>query len=137
MFIIFGVQRKVTRLATVLALCAFCHTPAAQVVIKVRTFFSLFFIPIIPMGTKYRATCTLCGQTSEITAEEAEQAQHAQAMHQGAQQVPQAPPVVAGGSGPGWAAPPAAPQVQQPPASLPPFNPYPSQGAPPTGPAAN
>jgi hypothetical protein len=133
MFIIFGVQRKVARMATVLALCGFCHTPAAQVVTRVRSFFALFFIPVIPMGTKYRATCTMCGQTSEITPEEADQAVQAQALHQAANWAPAgsgppASPVT--GTSPIWAPPPGPP-----PAPMPPYNP--SSGAPPTGPTSN
>ncbi len=88
MFIIFGISRKVARVATVFALCAFCHTPAAQVVTRVRSSVALFFIPLIPLSTKYRTTCTLCGTTSEVSAEEADQAVRAVARHQ----APAAPP---------------------------------------------
>jgi len=103
--IIFGISRKVARLATVFALCAFCHTPAAQVVTRVRSYFALFFIPIIPLGTKHRTTCTLCGNTSEISAEEGEQAVQAAAQHQAA-----TPPGAPGAVGsPGWAPPAPSP----------------------------
>jgi len=120
-FIIFGISRKVARMATVFALCAFCHTPAAQVVTRVRSHFSLFFIPIIPMGTQYRATCTLCGTTSEISAEEAEQAVRAATLHQAAVQAPGAP------SAPGWA-PPAPPPFQAPAGQPPTLPPAPGAG---------
>ena len=73
MLIIFGIRRKAYRLATVFALCRLCGSPAAQVVSRVRTFFSLFFVPIIPMGSTYRSTCSLCGRTVKITKEEADQ----------------------------------------------------------------
>jgi hypothetical protein len=69
---IFGIKRKGLRLGTVLALCSQCRTPAAQVVNRVRTFISVFFIPIIPIGTKYRTTCTMCGVTSTVSREVAE-----------------------------------------------------------------
>jgi hypothetical protein len=70
--IIFGLKRKAHRLATIFALCLACQTPAAQVLIRVRTFFSLFFIPVIPLGTKYRSTCTMCGASTVVSAEYAD-----------------------------------------------------------------
>jgi predicted nucleic acid-binding protein len=73
MLIIFGIRRKAYRLATVFAVCSLCHTPAAQAVARVRTFFSLFFIPLIPLTSRYRMTCTMCGQSVSITAADASQ----------------------------------------------------------------
>jgi hypothetical protein len=70
--IIFGLKRKAHRLATIFALCLACQTPAAQVLISVRTFFSLFFVPVIPVGTKYRTTCTMCGTSTVVSAEYAD-----------------------------------------------------------------
>jgi hypothetical protein len=72
-FFIFGIRRKATRLATVFAVCALCHTPAAQAVTRVRTFFTLFFVPLIPLGSSYRTTCTFCGRSVKITREAADQ----------------------------------------------------------------
>jgi hypothetical protein len=71
--IIFGIKRKAYRLATVFAVCGLCHTPAAQAVARVRTFFSLFFIPVVPLTSQYRTTCTMCGQSVKITNEHADQ----------------------------------------------------------------
>jgi hypothetical protein len=70
--IIFGIKRKAYRLATVFAMCGICQTPAAQVVSRVRTFFSLFFIPIVPVSSSYRSTCTMCGGSVKITKEAAQ-----------------------------------------------------------------
>ena len=72
MFFIFGIRRKASRLATVFAVCALCNTPAAQAVTRVRTFFTLFFVPLIPLGSKYRTTCTFCGQSVKITKDSAD-----------------------------------------------------------------
>jgi hypothetical protein len=66
MFVIFGIKRMKRRLATMLALCGQCSTPAAQVIVKTSTWFSLFFIPVIPLGSKYISTCTLCGGSVKI-----------------------------------------------------------------------
>lgn len=67
MFFIFGIRRRASRLATVFAVCSLCHTPAAQAVTRVRTFFTLFFVPLIPLGSRYRTTCTFCGRSVKIT----------------------------------------------------------------------
>ncbi|HXQ62737.1 MAG TPA: zinc-ribbon domain-containing protein [Acidimicrobiales bacterium] len=66
MFLIFGIKRLKRRLATVFAMCGRCRTPAAQVVVRVGTWFSLFFIPVVPLGTRYISTCTLCGESVRI-----------------------------------------------------------------------
>jgi len=66
MFIIFGIKRMVRRLATMLAICRTCGTPAAQVIIRRSTWFSLFFIPVVPLGSKYSSTCTLCGTSMKL-----------------------------------------------------------------------
>jgi len=72
MLIIFGFRRKVARLAVVFSMCGFCHTPAAHPVTRIRRYFTLFFIPLIPVGTKYTTTCTLCGRSALITKETAD-----------------------------------------------------------------
>ncbi len=71
MFLIFGIKRIRRRLATVLAMCGRCSTPAAQVVVRVGTWFSLFFIPLIPLRSKYVSTCTLCGESVKIDKDQA------------------------------------------------------------------
>jgi hypothetical protein len=73
MFLVFGIKRMKKRLATMLALCGQCGSPAAQVVIRVSTWFSLFFIPVIPLGSKYSSTCTLCGKSVKLDKEQAMQ----------------------------------------------------------------
>jgi hypothetical protein len=71
MLIIFGIKRIVHRLATVFAMCGQCGSPAAQVVARRSTWFSLFFIPVVPLGSKYFSTCTLCGVATALQKEHA------------------------------------------------------------------
>ena len=86
MLLIFGVRRRGDRMVNVFAMCGICHTPAAQAVTRVRTFFTFFFIPLIPLGSKFRSTCTLCGGTISLTKEQAEAAvASAQQAHEQAQ----------------------------------------------------
>jgi zinc-ribbon family len=71
MFLIFGIKRMVRRLGTVFAMCGHCHSPAAQVIVRRSTWLSLFFIPVIPLGSKYISTCTLCGSSTRIEKDQA------------------------------------------------------------------
>jgi hypothetical protein len=72
MIILFGLRRKATRMGTIFMMCAQCQTPAAQALTRIRNWFTLFFIPVIPLGTKYHTTCTLCGRSTQITKEAAD-----------------------------------------------------------------
>lgn len=89
MFLIFGIKRMARRLGTVFALCGLCRTPAAQVIGRRSTWFSLFFIPVIPLGTKYFSTCTLCGGSVKLTKDQA-----MDMMAAAAHQAPAPPPTV-------------------------------------------
>jgi zinc ribbon protein len=85
MIILFGFRRKSSRLATIFVMCAHCHTPAAHALTRSRRFFTLFFIPVIPLGTKYFTTCTMCGHVTQITKEGADQYLASVAQASGAQ----------------------------------------------------
>jgi hypothetical protein len=101
--LIFGVRRRGYRMVNVFALCGVCHAPAAQAVARIRTYFTFFFIPLIPLGSTYRSTCTLCGATISLTKEQAgiavESARHARAETQ-AGAGPSAPAAAFGSSPP-------------------------------------
>ena len=71
MLVIFGVKRMVRRLATVFAMCSRCGSPAAQVIARRTTWFSLFFIPVIPLGSTYSSTCTFCGVATRLDKDQA------------------------------------------------------------------
>src|SRR5580700_8692298 len=72
MIILFGIRRRVVRLATIFVMCGYCHTPAAHALTRGRRYFTLFFVPVIPLSTKYYTTCTLCGRATHITKEGAD-----------------------------------------------------------------
>src|SRR5579863_10254162 len=73
MIIIFGVRRMRKRLGAVLLMCRQCQRPCAHPIVQIKTWFSLFFIPIIPMGTKFFTVCTFCSATTPIDRAQAEQ----------------------------------------------------------------
>jgi zinc-ribbon family len=87
MLIIFGMRSRVKNLGTLLLVCRRCNTPAANRVMRVERWFTLFFIPIIPVSKKYRLTCTFCGGVTSISKEDALQfeaaAQQGQTLGQG------------------------------------------------------
>ncbi|MDD7965943.1 zinc-ribbon domain-containing protein [Actinomycetospora lemnae] len=75
--LIFGTRRTVTQLAMVVLTCVNCHRSAANAVIKAVTKFTLFFIPLFPIRTRYATQCTACGFLMWIDKGQAEQLRQA------------------------------------------------------------
>jgi hypothetical protein len=71
MLLIWGFRSTVAHLATLMLTCGACRTPAAHHVRRMRRWFTLFFIPVIPYKTVYFTTCTYCGVDLKLTQEEA------------------------------------------------------------------
>lgn len=60
--IIFGWRTRVTVLFTGMWQCPVCHAPRVYRCVSLRRWFTLFFIPTIPLGKPTRhAECTTCG----------------------------------------------------------------------------
>ncbi|WP_433783896.1 zinc-ribbon domain-containing protein [Actinomycetospora sp. CA-101289] len=74
--IIFGTRRTVAQLAMVVLTCANCRRTAANAVLKAVTKFTLFFIPLFPVRTRYATQCTACGFHQWIEKGQAEQLRH-------------------------------------------------------------
>lgn len=53
--------------------CSYCNTTTIWQLCIVRTWFTLFFIPIIPYRTKYCIACPNCGSYMELTKEKFEE----------------------------------------------------------------
>ncbi len=99
MIIIFGFRRMLARLGTVFVMCGSCSTPAALALVRTRRWFTLFFVPVIPLGTKYFTTCALCGRATQITKEGADHyvaSAREQAAASSGMAAPNPPPVAAG-----------------------------------------
>jgi hypothetical protein len=69
--VIFGFRTKVFVLAVLTWLCARCGNQAAHPLHRSVTKFTLFFIPLFPVKTKYTMQCTFCGATSRLSKDEA------------------------------------------------------------------
>ncbi|GGL89705.1 MULTISPECIES: zinc-ribbon domain-containing protein [Micromonospora] len=74
MFFIFGLRTKVHRSGVVTAVCRYCGKQAAQVVTRHSTRFTLFFVPLIPIRTRFVRQCTFCGAEDVISRDEASRA---------------------------------------------------------------
>ncbi len=83
--IIFGSRVYTRVIATLMLVCQRCGNPAAHRVQERITRFTLFFIPLFPIGSRRFLTCTFCGTTTPISKELANQYA---AQAQGPQQQP-------------------------------------------------
>ncbi|TDB75857.1 zinc-ribbon domain-containing protein [Micromonospora sp. KC723] len=71
MFFIFGLRTSVSRSGVASAVCRNCGNLAAQVITRRSTKFTLFFIPLIPVRTRYVQQCSFCGAEYAISSGEA------------------------------------------------------------------
>jgi hypothetical protein len=94
MLVVWGWRRYVQTLAMITLVCSSCQRPAAHAVRRMVTKFTLFWIPLFPVGSKYSLQCTFCGGQARVNKEQADQlvaqAQMSNAQPQG-QYPPQAP----------------------------------------------
>jgi hypothetical protein len=71
--IIFGTKGYLYQLAILTLVCGQCGNPSAHTLRKRVTKFTLFFVPLFPISTKYATQCTFCGAEQKVTKEQAEQ----------------------------------------------------------------
>jgi hypothetical protein len=73
--IIFGTKGYLYQLAILTLVCGQCANPAAHTLRKRVTKFTLFFVPLFPISTKYLTQCTFCGAEQKVTKEQADHLQ--------------------------------------------------------------
>ncbi|MEU9651642.1 zinc-ribbon domain-containing protein [Streptomyces sp. NPDC048110] len=73
--IIFGTKGYLYQLAILTLVCGRCGNPSAHALRKRVTKFTLFFVPLFPVSTKYATQCTFCGAEQQVTREQAERFQ--------------------------------------------------------------
>ncbi len=73
MFFLFGTRRKAKMLGQMERRCAKFTRPTVHSAIESRQWFTLFFIPIIPLGSNYAVRCNLCGLAQKASPELKEQ----------------------------------------------------------------
>ena len=69
--VIFGVRTKVFLLTMLTLVCPRCGNPAAHPLHKAVTKFTLFFIPLFPIKTRYSTQCTFCGLANRLPKDQA------------------------------------------------------------------
>jgi hypothetical protein len=72
--LIIGLSTRDFLMVTLAFLCERCHQHGAHQLLRRVRRFSVFFIPLIPLGTRYLDVCTVCGRTLEVPRAMAEQA---------------------------------------------------------------
>jgi len=72
--LIFGFGVREHLLSTLVFVCEVCGNNAPHQLIKRVRKFSLFFIPLLSLGTRYLDSCTACGRTIEVPRAQAEAA---------------------------------------------------------------
>jgi len=55
--------------ATEVIVCARCNNEVRRVVLKDTTYFTLFFIPLIPYKSEHFVVCPVCGDAYALTKE--------------------------------------------------------------------
>jgi hypothetical protein len=75
--IIFGLSNRTHHAATMAMMCERCGQYGAHNLARITRRFSIFFIPLIPIGSRYEDTCTVCGRVRTVPKNEAEAAMEA------------------------------------------------------------
>jgi predicted RNA-binding Zn-ribbon protein involved in translation (DUF1610 family) len=72
--LIIGIGVVEDLLATLVFSCETCGNHAAHQLTKQSRKFSLFFVPLFSVGTRYLDTCSACGRVIQVSKERAETA---------------------------------------------------------------
>ena len=72
MFIIWGFGKQTRKVIgnVFYRKCAYCNTEQIWQLCLVRTWFTLFFIPVIPYGVEYQISCPNCKSYQKLTKEQ-------------------------------------------------------------------
>jgi hypothetical protein len=61
MLVIFGRRSKEVPVGQLVLLCTKCRRPVFHNAVALKSCFTLFFVPLIPMGTRFLVKCGVCG----------------------------------------------------------------------------
>jgi zinc-ribbon family len=70
--IIFGTRTYLHQLAILTLICGNCGNPSAHALRKRVMKFTLFFVPLFPVSTRYSSQCTFCGVQHQVPKDQAE-----------------------------------------------------------------
>jgi DNA-directed RNA polymerase subunit RPC12/RpoP len=74
MLFILGSRVYSDLIATVAYVCENCGQHAAHHLLRRTRKITLFFLPLLPVSTKYLDTCSYCGRTIRVSRQQAESA---------------------------------------------------------------
>ena len=66
MLVIFGLKRYVEQLAVLSHTCPNCGTAGAHPLRRTYSRFTLFFVPLFVVRSRYEMQCTYCGYVSRV-----------------------------------------------------------------------
>ena len=89
MILLFGTRATESLLVVVAFLCNFCGRHAQQEVYERVNRFTLFFIPLFRVSTRYFVTCTNCRGTTELTRQQVDNSMQWARSNPSVQQGPQ------------------------------------------------
>jgi len=72
--LIFGFSAKQILMATLFYVCETCGNQAAHQLVKRTNRFTLFFIPLFSVSSRYVDTCTACARSIDVPRDRAEMA---------------------------------------------------------------
>lgn len=72
MFLLFGTRPSAVLLSVVTFICGYCGRDVAQQVVKSSTKFTLFFLPLFTISTRYYVECSNCGGTTGLDKQQAD-----------------------------------------------------------------
>ena len=73
MFFLLGTRRRARPLGQMERPCSKCARNTMHSAFESKLWFTLFFIPVIPLGTSYAIRCNLCGLALKASPELKEQ----------------------------------------------------------------
>src|SRR5580704_12209422 len=73
MFFLFGMRTKSTPIKQIQYSCPKCTHTTVFTAMESKRWFTLFFIPVIPLGGRFLIRCNLCGLTLKCSPELKEQ----------------------------------------------------------------
>ena len=69
MLFLFGMRSKAKVIGQVERSCSKCSKATVQSAIETQRWFTVFFVPVIPIGCSFAIRCNLCGLTVKGSAE--------------------------------------------------------------------
>ncbi|BDI22613.1 zinc-ribbon domain-containing protein [Herbiconiux sp. L3-i23] len=71
-FLLMGTRPELTEINRVSVTCPYCDKHVAQHVMRQRSRFTVFFVPLFSFGSRFFVQCSNCGGTTALTEQQAQ-----------------------------------------------------------------